>query len=71
MANDNKKADDNKGMNPLVAGAVGAVVGAVVGATAVELTKPEVQEKLGEIEKKGEKVFSDLKEKAEDLKDKI
>lgn len=39
---------NNKGMNPLAAGAIGAAVGAAVGVAAVELSDEKNRERLGE-----------------------
>ena len=61
----------NKGMNPVEAGIAGAVVGAAVGATAVVLSEEKnrkmIGKKLNEYREQGQKVYSDLKEKVEEL----
>ncbi len=53
------------------AGIVGAVIGAAVGAGAVALSNPKnrkfLKSKFNEIKKQGQKAYSDLQEKMEDL----
>ena len=61
---------NNKGINPIaVVGA--AVVGAAVGAAAVALSDEKTRNKIGkkfdELKKDGQKVYSDLKGKAENV----
>lgn len=64
-------ADNKKGINAVEAGIVGAVVGAAVGATAVVLSDPKNRKKMGkkldEYKKDGQKIYSDLKEKVEEM----
>ncbi len=64
-------ANNNKGVNPVAAGVVGAVVGAAVGATAVALSDEKNRKKIGkkfdELKKGGQQVYSDIKDKMEDL----
>ena len=54
-----------------MAGAVGAVVGAAVGAGAVALSNPKnrkfIKNKFDELKKQGQKVLTDLQDKAEEL----
>lgn len=66
---------NDKGMNPLAAGVIGAAVGAAVGAAAVELAdeknRENLQNKLEELEEKGEQVYAGLKKTATNVKDKV
>ncbi|MCR4305737.1 MAG: hypothetical protein NUV73_01490 [Candidatus Daviesbacteria bacterium] len=66
---------NDKGMNPLAAGAIGAAIGAAVGVAAVELAdkgnREKLQDKLEELEEKGEQVYAGLKETATNVKDKV
>ncbi len=59
------------GMSPVAAGVVGAVVGAAAGATAVILSEEKNRKAIGkkfdEVKKEGQKVYSDLKGKVEEL----
>lgn len=61
----------NKKMNPVAAGAVGAMVGAAVGAGAVMLSDPKnrkmIKNKFETLKKQGQKAYSDLQDKMEDL----
>lgn len=54
-------------LNPVAAGAVGAVVGAAVGAGAVMLSNPKnrkmIKDKFETLKKQGQKVYSDLQGK--------
>lgn len=65
---------NKKGVNMVEAGIVGAVVGAAVGATAVVLSKEKNRKKLknkfNQLEKEGQKVYADLKEKVDELSSK-
>ena len=58
-------------INTVMAGAVGAVVGAAVGAGAVALSNPKnrkfIKNKFDELKKQGQKVLTDLQDKAEEL----
>lgn len=68
----NKKNTNN--MNPVAAGLVGAAVGAAVGVAAAELSVKENRDaagkKLGEIKEEGEKIYSNLQKKVEEVKGK-
>ena len=52
-------------------GIVGAVIGAAVGAGAVALSNPKnrkfIKNKFDELKKQGQKAYSDLQDKVEDL----
>lgn len=65
-------ANDNKGINPVEAGLVGAVVGAAAGAAAIALsdkkTRKRVETKIGELRKEGEKRLDQMKEVASELR---
>ncbi len=60
-----------KGSSAVGAGIAGAVIGAAIGATAVALsnkdTRNKIGKKFGEYKKEGQKIYSDLKGKVEDL----
>lgn len=64
----------NKGVNPLATGVAGAVIGAAAAAAAMFLSDEKNRKKaekiLGELEKDGTKVFSEVKRIAMELKDK-
>lgn len=64
-------AKNKKVANLVEAGVVGAVVGAAIGATAVALSDSKNRKKLGkkfeELKKDGAKVYSDLKDKVNEL----
>lgn len=64
-------ANNKKGVNAVEAGIVGAVVGAAVGATAVVLSDAKNRKKIGkkfeEFKKDGQQVYSDLKDKVEEM----
>jgi gas vesicle protein len=64
-------ANNNKGVSPITAGVVGAVVGAAVGATAVALSDEKNRKKIGkkfdEFKEEGQKAYSDLKGKMEEI----
>jgi gas vesicle protein len=62
---------NKKGVSAVEAGIVGAVVGAAVGATAVVLSdeknRKKIGKKLNEYKKDGQKIYSDLKGKVEEM----
>ncbi len=62
---------NKKRVNSVTAGIVGAVVGAAVGATAVALsdekTRKKISKKFNEYKKDGQKVYSDLQNKVDEL----
>jgi gas vesicle protein len=62
---------NKKGMSPVTAGLVGAAVGAAVGAGAMALSDEKNRKKIGkkfnEFKEGGQKVYSDIKEKVEEL----
>lgn len=62
---------NKKGMNPVEAGIIGVAAGLAVGATAVALSSKENREKIGkklnEIKKEGQKAYSGIKDKVEDM----
>lgn len=62
---------NKSGMSPVAAGVVGAVVGAAVGAGAVVLSEEKNRKAIGkkfdEVKKEGQKVYTDMKNKVEDL----
>jgi len=62
---------NKKGMNSVAAGLVGAAVGAAVGAGVVVLSEEKNRKKIGkkfnEFKEDGQKVYSDIKDKTEEL----
>lgn len=66
-------ATKNNNVKVAEAGIVGAVIGAAVGAGAVALSNPKnrkfLNNKFNELKKQGQKVYSDLQDKVEDLTD--
>lgn len=71
MANKQNLSTIKKGASAVGAGIVGAVVGAAIGATAVALSDEKNRKKIGkkfnEYKKEGQKIYSDLKGKVEEL----
>ena len=65
------KTTNNQSMNPVAAGAIGAVVGAAVGIAAGVLADEKnrkiVQEKLEEYKEKGEEAYAQFKKTATEI----
>lgn len=65
MANDK---NDDKGMNPVVAGAIGVAVGAAVGAGVAAVALDD--EKVEELKEKGQEAYDAVKKTVLEVKDK-
>lgn len=69
--------DKNKGVNPVVAGIVGAAVGAIVGAGAEALREYDeknpgkINKKVDAFKAKGEKALGEIKQKALDVEGRV
>lgn len=65
--------NNKKGVNPVAAGIAGAVIGAAAGAAAVVLSdeknRKKIKGKIDEYKKKGQRAYSDLQDKVEEMKE--
>lgn len=71
MINKQSLSTIKKGTSAIGAGIAGAVIGAAIGATAVALSDERNRKKIGkkfnEYKKEGQKIYSDLKGRVEEL----